>query len=127
MAPDAEALAPLFAITWTPTLIVLDQAGREHQRTVGFLDPDELIAGLLLGIAKVHMGRGQFSKARTCFDRLLKRYPQSEFAAEAVFFNGVNLYKQTYDPGDLGSIFQRLQREYPASGWCNRASPYSLL
>lgn len=126
-AHDAEELGPLFAVVWTPTLILLDALGREHHRTVGFLDPDELVASLLLGMGKLRLAGDGFEECRQFLGRLLDEYPRSEFAPEAVYYSGINLFRQTYDPGELGAMYQRLQREYPASGWCNRASPYSIL
>ena len=32
-----------FNITWTPTMVVLDETGKEHHRNVGFQSPEEFI------------------------------------------------------------------------------------
>jgi thioredoxin-related protein len=52
IAFDTQPLASEFNLKWTPTIIILDSQGKEHQRTVGFLPPEEFIPSLLLGIAK---------------------------------------------------------------------------
>jgi len=57
VAFDAKPLSIDFNIKWTPTLIILDADRKEHQRTVGFLPPEELIPSLMLGIAKSHFDR----------------------------------------------------------------------
>ncbi len=54
---DQQPLAGDFNVKWTPTLVVLDQEGKEHHRTVGFLDPEEFIPSLLLGIGITHFDR----------------------------------------------------------------------
>ena len=57
MLYDAQPYASDYNVKWTPTIITLDQKGKEHHRIVGFLPPDEFIPGLLLGTAKVNFDR----------------------------------------------------------------------
>ena len=45
---DHKTLADDFGIKRTPALITLDNNGKEHHRTVGFMEADELIASLNL-------------------------------------------------------------------------------
>ena len=40
---DSMPLSKDFNVTWTPTVITLDQDEKEQYRTVGFLSPSELI------------------------------------------------------------------------------------
>jgi hypothetical protein len=120
-------LAAEFNVTWTPTLIVLDTAGKEHSRTVGFLPPDELIPSLLLGMAKVDFDQERFTDAMAKLDTLLKEYPGSDAAPEAVFILGVCGYKSSHNPKPLKDAYERLNAEYPSSEWTKRAHPYSLL
>lgn len=124
---DHKTLAAQFDLKWTPTLITLDIEGKEHYRTVGFLGPDELIPSLLLGIGIMHFEREEFEQAIALFDRLLKEYPKSDQAAQAIFFRGVSLYKNTHDPKPLRHAYDKLSAEHPDSEWARRAYPYRLI
>jgi hypothetical protein len=124
---DSQPLATDFNVKWTPTIIILDPSGKEHNRTVGFLPPGEFIPSLLLGIAKVHFDGDQFSEAIPLLDKLLQGYPGSGAAPEAVFLRGVAGFKASHDPRPLKEAYEKLQAKYPASEWAKRASPYGLL
>jgi len=124
---DSKPLADDFNIRWTPTLIVLDSTGKEHSRTVGFLQPGELIPSLLLGIAKVRFDADQLPEAIESLERLVLEYPKSGSAAEAVFLRGVAGYKATHVAAMLKGAYERLKAEYPDSEWAKRAEPYGLL
>jgi len=124
---DHKPLAAQFALKWTPTLITLDTEGKEHYRTVGFLSPHELIPSLLLGIGTMHFEREEFERAIATFDRLMREYPKSDQAAQAIFFRGVALYKSRKDPKPLREAYDKLTAEYPGSEWARRADPYRLI
>jgi len=124
---NARGLASDFRVVWTPTLIILDYYGKEHQRTVGFIPPDELVATLLLGIGKVGIENDQFNEAVIQFNTLLNGYPGSAAAPEAVYLRGVARYKSSHAVGALKEAYQQLLAEYPASAWTRRAEPYTLL
>lgn len=124
---DSQPLATNFNIQWTPTVITLDEEGKEHQRTVGFLSPEEIIPSLMLGIAKCHFDRKMLTEAIAMIEEIVKGYPKSDAAPEAVFMQGVALYKSTHSAGPLKEAYNRLQREYPSSEWAKRAQPYRLL
>lgn len=112
---------------WTPTLLILDYQGHEVQRTVGFLDPDNFIALMHLGIAKVRFTVGEFDAANMYFKRLIERYPENCAVPEATYFSGVNLYKQKNDPSQLKIAYEKLLSSYPNNIWTKRASPYRLI
>jgi len=124
---DAKPHSADFKITWTPTLIVLDQEGNEHHRTVGFLPPEELIPSLLLGMAKTGFEQQRYAEALSAIQELLGTYPGSDAAPEALFLKGVAGYKSTHDPKPLKEAYEQLQSRYPASEWTKRAYPYRLL
>jgi len=124
---DAQPLATDFKVKWTPTVITLDEEGNEHHRTVGFLSPEEFIPSLMLGIGKAHFDREKFEPAMALFDGLLKDYPQSDAAPEAVYLRGVSQYKSTHSAKPLKEAYERLHTEYPSSEWTKRAQPYRLL
>jgi hypothetical protein len=124
---DSMPLAKDFNLTWTPTLITLDQDGKEHYRTVGFLSATELIPSLLLGIAKVYFETAKLDKCLATLERLISEHPKSKAAPEAVFLRGVAGYKSTHDPKPLKAAYETLQAEYPGTEWADRAQPYRLL
>ncbi len=112
---------------WTPTLIVLDQNGNELQRTIGFLDPDEFLASMHLGLAKARLVTGNFDTAIIPLKSLLETFPKSCAVPEAIYYSGVTLYKQSNDPGKLKEAYEKLLSNYPDSQWTKRASPYDLI
>ncbi|HBG06178.1 MAG: hypothetical protein A2075_25320 [Geobacteraceae bacterium GWC2_58_44] len=124
---EGKALAADFRVGWTPTLIVLDYYGKEHQRTLGYLPPDEMVASLLLGIGKVGLGNDQFNEAVLQFSTLLNGYPHSACAPEAVYLRGVARFKSSHSATALKEAYRQLLAEYPGSEWTRRAEPYTLL
>jgi tetratricopeptide (TPR) repeat protein len=124
---DHQPLSIDFNIKWTPSLLILDQGGKEQSRTVGFLNAEELIPSILLGIGNGHFNKNEFKDALGCYERILAEYPESDSAPEAMFQMGVTLYKSTQDPKPLKEAYTHLQNRYPASQWTKRAYPYRLL
>jgi hypothetical protein len=124
---DEQPYAGDFNIHWTPTIIVLDEKGREHHRTMGFLAPDDLIPSLYLAIGKLSFDSENLDKAQVYFDNLLTEYPKSDFAPQGVFIQGVSKYKLTHDPVQLRKAYDTLHTKFPASYWTKRAYPYSLI
>ncbi len=122
-----DPLAEEFGLSWTPTLVTLDPQGKEHQRTVGFLAPEELIPSLMLGIAKSHFECEEFDDALSMLDTLIASYPGSAAAPEAVFLRGVAGYKKTHSAQPLKAAYEKLHARYPQSEWAKRAAPYRLL
>jgi hypothetical protein len=124
---DAKPYADDYKVMWTPLLIVLDQGGGEHLRSVGFLPPDELIPFLMLGMVKVYFDNDDLADALKFQERILAEYPESAAAPEALFLHGVTLYKTTKDVGKLKGVYEEIKKRYPASDWVKKASPYRLL
>jgi hypothetical protein len=124
---DSQPLAADFNVKWTPTLIIVDSTGKEHHRTVGFMPPEELIASLLLGMSKTDFDTERFEPALKRLEQLLKDYPKSDAAPEALFLRGVSQYKSTHNPAPLKTAYEKLQEIYPTSEWTKRAYPYRLL
>jgi thioredoxin-related protein len=124
---DSRPLATKFNIQWTPTVITLDEEGKEDRRTVGFLSPEEFIPSLMLAVAKCHFDREKFSNAIPMLEEIFKDHPKSDAAPEAVYVRGVALYKSIHKADLLKDAYKRLLTEYPSSEWTKRAKPYSLL
>jgi TolA-binding protein len=124
---DHKTLADEFGIKWTPALITLDTNGKEHHRTVGFMEAYELIASLILGMAKAHFDLEEFDKAVGRLERLLDEFPKSDSTPEGVFYLGVSRYKGSGDPKPLREAYDKLASDYPDSEWTKRAHPYRLI
>jgi len=127
VASDQQPIASDFKVTWTPTLLILDQEGNEHHRTVGFMNADELIPSLLLGIGNLHFNGNDFKKALSSYEQIISDFSESDSAPEAIFQQGVSLYKSTNDPKPLKKAYKHLQDKYPESQWTKRAYPYRLI
>lgn len=123
----ASSLVTDFRVVWTPTILILDYQGKEHQRTIGYLPPDEIVASLLLGIAKTALDADLFNEAVLQLNTLLNGYPKSAAAPEAVYLRGVARYKSSHAASALKESYQQLQAQYPESEWTRRAEPFTLL
>jgi len=122
-----ESFYQKFHTYWTPALAILGHDGHEVQRTIGFFQPDELIACLHLGIAKARLNASEFQTAEIHFTRLLERFPTDDRVPEALFFRGVNGYKMKNDATQLKEAYEKLISDYPNSPWTKRAEPYRLI
>ena len=98
---NSKPLPQRFRVQWTPTLVLLDQEGEEHHRTVGFLAPEELLPSLMLGIGKSCFDRESFTESEQILEQLLKEYPKSDAAPEAAYYLGVGRYKNTHNAEEL--------------------------
>jgi hypothetical protein len=116
-----------FAISWTPTLIVLDADGREHYRATGFFAPHDLIAALMTAKGRWALDTDQLADARALFEEAISCYPGSEAAAEATFFLGVANYKMSHNPKPLRETYETLKEKFPQSIWTRKADPYRLI
>lgn len=124
---DDHKLAVEYRIKWTPSLLILDEKGVEHYRTLGFFWPQELIPSLLLGMGKAYFNKPDRAKAASCFNRIIEEYPKSFQIQEAIYMKGVSDYIATKNVANLIGIYDRLAAEYPNSQWAMRADPYSFL
>lgn len=124
---DTQPYASMYNVKWTPTILMLDETGKEHHRIVGFLPPEEFIPNLLLGTAKVGFDRDELEQADADLEKVIHSYPQSAAAPEAIYLHGVIRFKETHKPEPLKEAFEKLKREHPESEWAKRATPYGLL
>lgn len=128
IAADERPTAEKFNIHSTPALLILDPNGEEHPpRTIGFLEAEELISTMLLGIGKMWYDRSEFKEAINSFATLLAKHPEDDFAPEAAFLTGVSRFKSTLNPLVLRETYEHMRQNYPRSSWTKRAYPYRLL
>ena len=127
VAFDAQPLATEYTIKWTPALLTLGPDGREHHRTVGFLNPEELIASLLLGMGKYHFDYDRLPEALAAFATVIADYPGTDSVPEAIYLAGVSRFKKEHNRAFLKEVYERLAKDYPGNMWTRRASPYRLI
>ena len=95
ISSDAKPLSEDFNLKWTPTLITLGPDGKEHHRTVGFLEPKELIARFLLGEGKYFFDSDKFPEALKTLEKILADYKNTDAVPEAIYLRGVSQYKNS--------------------------------
>lgn len=116
-----------YAVSWTPTILVLDADGKEHYRSVGFLAPEEFIATFQVGKGRYYLDAEQYVEALAMFDEVIVQTPKAHAVPEAIFFQGVAKYKQTHNPKPLREVYETLTAKYAQSEWAKRAEPYKLI
>lgn len=116
-----------FGIKWTPTFVILDSEGKEHERFVGFVPTEDFLAHLTLARGKIFFNHDKYAEAISQFKALIEQYPDTGPAPEAVFLRGVAEYWKTHDPHSLRRAYDTLTGKYPQSEWARRAQPYSQI
>jgi hypothetical protein len=124
--PDAfKQLGERFAAQWTPTTLVIDDAGTERHRIEGFLPAHDFIGQLALGLGHSAFARGEFVEAESRFREVLERHADSDAGAEAQYWAGVARYKGTNDPGALEATAAAFRQRFQDSTWAKKASVWS--
>jgi len=124
---DTQPLATDYRVKWTPNLLILDAAGKDHHRIIGFLPPVDFVGSILLGMGKTYFDVDRYEEGIATFDKVIAEYGQTGSAPEAVYLRGVAQYKSTHVALHLKEAFQLLQSRYSRSEWAKRAYPYWLL
>ena len=114
-----------FNALWTPTILVLDDTGTERHRIEGFLPVDDFRAQLALGLGKAAFAAGRFGEAEEFYRGIVGEHPQSETAAEAMYWAGVAKYKATHDGAALAETGRQLKAQYPNSTWAKKGSVWA--
>jgi hypothetical protein len=107
VAPESPAIAKEFNLKRTPMWLILSADGKEHFRALGFFDADDLIAAILLGVAKALFDQERFDESLAVLDRLLAEYPTNDAIPEAVFLRGGARFKQTRNRRHLRESYER--------------------
>ena len=100
----------------------MDSDGHERYRFVGYLPADEFQAQVLAGLGKSAFAHKQWKEAERWFSRIADEFPDTEPAAEALYWVGVCRYKATNDYHPLHDVAQQITRRYPHSSWAKRSS-----
>lgn len=121
-AADFQRLGDRYGALWTPATLVLDSEGKEQHRVEGFLDADELIAELRLGLGKVAFNARQWQEAERRYQVVVDRHPETDAAAEALYWAGVSRYKRTGDATALAETAAAFGTRFQESAWAKKAS-----
>ncbi len=113
-----------FDALWTPSVIILDQNGKERFRIEGYLPKDEFRAQLELALARVSFMSKNWKDAERRYTEVLERYPESKAAPEALYWKGVSHYKATNDHTVLGELPGQFQEKYPDSEWALKTAAW---
>ena len=111
-----------FDIRWTPTVLVLAPDGSEARRIEGFLPADELLGQLGLALGFIGVNRKDWATARTEFEKVVDKYPDTDSAPEALYWTGVAKYSASHDAGELKALGNQFKERYTDSAWAKRAS-----
>ena len=74
-----------------------------------------------LEIAKINVARKNFRTAIANLDALVKRYPETEYHDEIMFWQGIS-YISVDDTEQGEAILKELQKSFPKSVWSERAA-----
>jgi hypothetical protein len=117
-----ERLGSRFGVRWTPTILIVDGEGAEQHRIEGFLPADQFMGQLALGTAHTAFNRKDYVSAERLFKAVTNRFPETDAAAEAMYWAGVSTFEGTKDPSALRSTAAALSERYPESTWATKAS-----
>ena len=111
-----------FGVQWTPTVLILDSNGKERHRIEGFLPADDFLGQLQLGLGHAQFANSNFQDAERQFRDVVEKTPNTEAAAEAMYWAGVSRYKASNDAGALKATAQAFKDRYRDTSWAKRAS-----
>lgn len=121
--PDAfEKYGERYGAQWTPIVLALDSDGIEHYRIEGFLPADDFLAQLMLGSARMAFDAGQWAEAERRYREIVEKLPNTDAAAEALYWAGVAPYKATGNPASLKATAQAFRQRYRDTSWAKKAS-----
>ena len=75
-----------------------------------------------LGLGHAQFGNNNFQDAERQFRDVVEKTPNTEAAAEALYWAGVSRYKASNDAGALKATAQAFKDRYSNSSWAKRAS-----
>ena len=86
------------------------------------MPPNRYLAQLGLGLGRAALKEGRFEDAARLFERVAAEHPDTDEAAEAMYWGPVARYKGSGEGQDLVGGWQKLRERYPASVWRTKQS-----
>jgi hypothetical protein len=113
-----------FQALWTPTILLLDPQGTERYRFEGFLPVEDYLGRVTLGLGHVAFAMKDWVAAEARFHEVAEKYPQTEAAPEALYWEGVSRYKAG-DQSALGQTAQHFKMRYTDTDWAKKSSVWA--
>ncbi|KXJ98798.1 MAG: hypothetical protein UZ17_ACD001002539 [Acidobacteria bacterium OLB17] len=101
----------------------MDPNGKERSRLEGYLKKDDFNAFLIMGLARVAFSRKDWPAAEQYYSEARAKFPRSQFAAEAAYWEAVTKYKAG-SPEALGAVAKFFQDNYKDSIWAEKSLPW---
>ena len=121
-AEDFQRIGERYGALWTPTILELDPDGNEHHRVEGFLEVDDFLAQLKLGLGKIAFNAKRWEEAERTFEDVVNQHGNTDAASEALYWAGVSRYKASGDPRELARTAAAFTARYQDSTWAKKAS-----
>jgi len=102
----------------------MDPDGEERWRLEGYLPKEDFRAFLTMGLGRVAFMQKNWPEAERRYAETLEHYPDSKYAPEAAYWNGVSRYKATNDHGILAEVAETFKQKYQDSIWALKSLPW---
>lgn len=124
-AEEFQRLGQEYGAEWTPTILMLDPAGKERHRMEGFLPVQDFLSHLEFGLGRIDFAAGDFNAAERRFRKVLEAYPDADPAPDALYWAGVSRYKGSGDASALEETATALGERYPDAPATKKASVWA--
>jgi TolA-binding protein len=121
-AADFKKYGERYGAQWTPAVLIVDPDGNEQHRIEGFLEKDDFLAQLKLGLAKTAFKAQRWEDAERLFREIVDRLEKTDAAPEAQYWAGVSRYKASGNAAALQETAAAFDRKYRDSTWAKKAS-----
>ena len=121
---ERPLLMDRFGALWTPTILLMDPTGVERYRFEGYLPVEDFLARLTLGLGHVSLAMKDWVAAEAWFHEVVEKFPASEVAPEALYWEGVSRYKAG-DQSALGRTAQDFKHRYTDTSWAKKSSVWA--
>ena len=104
--------------------MVMGPDGKERSRLEGYLPRDEFQVFLEMGLARVAYMKKNLDDAERRYAEVVEQYPESQFAPEALYYQGVSRYSRLHDSAVLAETAQAFTEKYQDSIWALKSIPW---
>jgi hypothetical protein len=109
-------------IFWTPTITIHDAAGKEQDRWIGYLPPNEFLPRLKFALAQLAMLSQNWQHATVLFENIVSNHAHSFVGPDSLYYLGVAQWKLARNLDNLRTPWFKLLSEYKDSEAAIKAS-----